>query len=90
MVWAAAKVFGGHHPCEGLAIAVNGTCRPIDGEFGIPPAGTHAHSWVMAFATEQEAFDAYAEAQPNNCVLLVDTYDAVELDRPSWATPSVV
>jgi len=45
---------------------------------GIPVRGTHAHSWVMAFDTEQEAFDAYATAQPNNCVLLVDTYDSLD------------
>ncbi|MGD8894424.1 MAG: nicotinate phosphoribosyltransferase [Acidobacteriota bacterium] len=46
--------------------------------FGIPVSGTHAHSWVMSFASEREAFDAYAEAQPNNCVLLVDTYDTLQ------------
>ena len=43
--------------------------------FGIPVSGTHAHSWVMAFPSELEAFRAYAQAMPNNCVLLVDTYD---------------
>lgn len=45
--------------------------------YGIPVRGTHAHSWVMAFPTELEAFVAYAEASPNNCVLLVDTYDTL-------------
>ncbi len=45
---------------------------------GIPVRGTHAHSWVMAFDTELEAFDAYAEALPNNCIFLVDTYDTLE------------
>lgn len=45
--------------------------------FGIPASGTHAHSWVMAFPDELSAFRAYAEASPNNCTLLVDTYDAV-------------
>ena len=43
--------------------------------FGIPVSGTHAHSWVMSFPSELEAFRAYAKAMPNNCVLLVDTYD---------------
>lgn len=43
--------------------------------YGIPVRGTHAHSWVMAFPDELEAFQAYAEAMPNNCILLVDTYD---------------
>lgn len=46
--------------------------------FGIPVRGTHAHSWVMSFDTELEAFEAYARAMPNNCVFLVDTYDTVE------------
>ncbi len=43
--------------------------------FGIPVRGTHAHSWVQAFDSEPEAFDAFAQTMPNNCVLLVDTYD---------------
>lgn len=46
--------------------------------FGIPVRGTHAHSWVMSFDSEREAFFKYAEAMPNNCVFLVDTYDTVE------------
>ncbi|MBN9693350.1 MAG: nicotinate phosphoribosyltransferase [Verrucomicrobia bacterium] len=44
-------------------------------KFGIPLRGTHAHSWVMSFDTEREAFQAYAEALPHNSVFLVDTYD---------------
>lgn len=46
--------------------------------FGIPVGGTHAHSWVMAFDNEIESFLAYAQAMPNNCVFLVDTYDTLE------------
>ena len=46
--------------------------------FGIPLSGTHAHSWIMAFDDEVSAFKAYAEAMPNNCVLLVDTYNTLE------------
>lgn len=45
---------------------------------GIPIRGTHAHSWVMAFDSETDAFEAYAEAMPQSCVLLVDTYDSRE------------
>jgi len=46
--------------------------------YGIPVRGTHAHSWVMSFDDELEAFEAYAQAMPNNCVFLVDTYDTLE------------
>jgi nicotinate phosphoribosyltransferase len=45
--------------------------------FGIPVRGTHAHSWIMSFDDELEAFDAYARVLPNNCVFLVDTYDTL-------------
>lgn len=44
---------------------------------GIPVRGTHAHSWVMSFDDEQEAFDSYADAMPDNSTLLVDTYDTL-------------
>lgn len=46
--------------------------------YGIPVKGTHAHSWVMVFDDELEAFQTYAEILPNNCVFLVDTYDTIE------------
>lgn len=46
--------------------------------FGIPVAGTHAHSWVMSFDTELQAFAEYAQALPNNCIFLVDTYNSRE------------
>jgi len=46
--------------------------------FGIPVRGTHAHSWVMAFDKEQDAFEKFTEVMPHNCVLLVDTYNSIE------------
>ena len=45
---------------------------------GIPVRGTHAHSWVMAFESETAAFESFARAMSQNCVLLVDTYDTRE------------
>lgn len=45
---------------------------------GMPIRGTHAHSWVMSFDSELEAFRAYARAMPGNSVFLVDTYDTLE------------
>ncbi len=56
-----------------------GTSNVLAGKmYGIPIKGTHAHSWVMSFPDERAAFQAYAEAMPNNCVFLVDTYDSVQ------------
>ncbi|MGE5125419.1 MAG: nicotinate phosphoribosyltransferase [Betaproteobacteria bacterium] len=56
-----------------------GTSNLLAGRLlGLPVKGTHAHSWVMAFDTELESFDAYARAQPNNCIFLVDTYDTLD------------
>jgi nicotinate phosphoribosyltransferase len=56
-----------------------GTSNLQAGErFGIPVSGTQAHSWVMFFESEREAFEKYAKALPNNCVFLVDTYNSHE------------
>ena len=56
-----------------------GTSNLQAGErFGIPVSGTQAHSWIMFFESESEAFDAYAKAMPNNCVFLVDTYNSLD------------
>lgn len=46
--------------------------------YGIPVRGTHAHSWVMVFDEEEEAFKAYAETLPGNTIFLVDTYDTIQ------------
>ncbi|MGA2614159.1 MAG: nicotinate phosphoribosyltransferase [Spirochaetia bacterium] len=45
--------------------------------FGIPVRGTMAHSWVMAFSSEREAFEKYAETYPDGALLLIDTYDTL-------------
>lgn len=51
--------------------------------FGMPPKGTHAHSWVMSFPTELDAFMAYANTYPDGCLLLVDTYDTLHSGVPN-------
>ncbi|MEG1560227.1 MAG: nicotinate phosphoribosyltransferase [Clostridia bacterium] len=51
--------------------------------FGIPVAGTHAHSFVMSFPDEVSAFRAYAQTFPSACLLLVDTYDTIKSGIPN-------
>jgi nicotinate phosphoribosyltransferase len=46
--------------------------------FGIPAAGTMAHSFVECFADERAAFEAFLRAYPRGSTLLIDTYDTVE------------
>ena len=46
--------------------------------FGIPVRATHAHSWVLAFDDELAAFNAYADALPNNAFFVVDTYNSMQ------------
>ena len=51
--------------------------------FGVKTAGTHAHSWVMNFPSEYEAFKAYADVYPDGAMLLVDTYDTLKSGVPN-------
>ena len=51
--------------------------------FDVAVSGTHAHSWIMSFDSELEAFRAYAEVFPSSCLLLVDTYDTLESGVPN-------
>src|SRR5437660_5465901 len=56
-----------------------GTSNVQAGEqFGIPVSGTQAHSWIMFFESERDAFEKYAKAMPNNCIFRVDTYNSIE------------
>jgi nicotinate phosphoribosyltransferase len=66
-MWASrAAVVGG---CASTSNVAAGA------QFDIPVSGTHSHSWVMSFESELEAFREYARQFPNNCTLLVDTYN---------------
>ncbi len=61
-----------------------GTATVLAGQmFGIPVSGTMAHSWVMYYKDEYEAFRHYAENYPDNTVLLVDTYDTIKSGIPN-------
>ena len=51
--------------------------------YDVAIAGTHAHSWVMSFPTELDAFRAYADIFPDSCMLLVDTYDTLKSGVPN-------
>ena len=51
--------------------------------FGVKVSGTHAHSWVMDFPSEYEAFRAYSETYPDATLLLVDTYDTLKSGIPN-------
>ena len=62
----------------------NSTSNVLAGKmFDIPVAGTHAHSWVMNFPDEYTAFKEYAKVYPNNCLLLVDTFDTLKSGVPN-------
>lgn len=72
----------------GARAAIIGGCSStsnvMTGEmYGIPAKGTHAHSWVMSFDREIDAFRAYARIFPGSCLLLVDTYDTLKSGVPN-------
>ena len=71
---ARAAIIGGCH----------GTSNVLAGQlFDVPVRGTHAHSWIMSFETELEAFRYYANLYPQACILLVDTYDTLRSGVPN-------
>jgi nicotinate phosphoribosyltransferase len=84
--FALRRTHGGE---AGLAVArasylagFDATSNVLAGRlYGIPTAGTMAHSYVEAFGDELEAFRAFARAYPDDAILLVDTYDTLEGTR---------
>jgi len=74
---ARAAMIGGCH----------GTSNVLAGQmFDVPVRGTHAHSWIMSFDTELDAFRAYAAQYPGACILLADTYDTLKSGVPNAIT----
>ncbi len=71
---ARAAYIGG---CVGTA------CTICDKDFGIPALGTMAHSWVQLFPDEYSAFCAYASVYPQDCTLLIDTYNVMKSGVPN-------
>lgn len=78
---SAAAVYGARAAyiagCAGTACAI------ADRDFGVPALGTMAHSWIQLFDKELDAFEAYAAQYPDNCVLLVDTYNTLQSGVPN-------
>lgn len=71
---ARAAIIGG---CKSTSNVITGQ------KFHVPVAGTMAHSWVMGYDSEYDAFKAYAAVYPDNCMLLVDTYDTLHSGIPN-------
>ena len=71
---ARAAIIGG---CNSTA------CTLSDRMFNIPAVGTMAHSWVQLFDTEYEAFKTWSEIYPDECVLLIDTYNVIKSGLPN-------
>lgn len=69
-----AAVIGG---CDSTA------CTISEEMFGIPAVGTMAHSWIQLFDSEYESFKYWAEVYPDNCVLLIDTYNVLKSGLPN-------
>ncbi|MBQ7125008.1 MAG: nicotinate phosphoribosyltransferase [Clostridia bacterium] len=63
--------------CAGTACAI------ADERFDVPATGTMAHSWILMFDNEYEAFDTYCKLYPNACTLLVDTYNVLTSGIPN-------
>lgn len=71
---ARAAIIGG---CSSTA------CTISDRMFNVPAVGTMAHSWVQLYDTEYDAFKTWAEIYPDDCVLLIDTYNVIKSGIPN-------
>ena len=74
-------IYGGRAAYIG---GVVGTATTLADEmFGVPALGTMAHSWVQMFESEYESFKVYAENYPDDCTLLIDTYNVIYSGIPN-------
>lgn len=88
MEFGTRRAHGGSGAVHGARAAYIGgcigtACALAERDFKVPALGTMAHSWVQMFPNEYEAFKAYAKVYPENCVLLVDTYNVIKTGIPS-------
>ncbi len=88
MEFGTRRAHGGDAAIYGARAAYIGGCSATacaiaDRDYGIPATGTMAHSWVQMFDDEYTAFKKYAEIYPENCTLLVDTYNVLKSGVPN-------
>lgn len=88
MEFGTRRAHGGSGAVHGARAAYIGgcigtACALAERDYKIPAMGTMAHSWVQMFPNEYEAFKAYAKVYPENCVLLVDTYNVIKSGIPA-------
>ncbi len=78
---ASAAIYGAKAAYIGGCVGT--ACTIADRDFNVPAQGTMAHSWVQMFPNEYEAFKTYAKIYPDNCILLVDTYNVLKSGVPA-------
>ncbi len=89
--FGARRAHGPDGAVTGARAAVIGGCASTSNveagrRFGLPVSGTLAHSWIMSYERELDAFRAFARTFPDHCVLLVDTYDTLGQGVPNAIT----
>ncbi len=88
MEFGARRAHGINAAVEGARAAIIGgavgtSCTLSAKKFNVPASGTMAHSWIQSFDSEYEAFKAYAELYPDDCIFLIDTYNTIESGLPN-------
>ena len=88
MEFGSRRAQGSHAAILGARAAfiggcVGAACTCVDRDFKVPALGTMAHSWVQMFDSEYDAFRSYAKTYPDNCTLLIDTYNVLKSGLPN-------